>query len=334
MDHVSDLNFVQMRNFSRLNKIQLTSKMVSMNPKIQKISDYLTFLEPLLSAGVSSGGNRYVKMMDSDGDSLLFTGLLNTVLFPADKSWALKSVVECQGPDGQFYRSPRRMYSGEKGCSRDMSLGVLCAMIDSEFPAEAAQRWLHYIDHSRPCLVKKPKWAGGGCALRSPIYKFCSEEDDRANITPAMWAIMGRVWQFRGWKRHDEMKSWDKADGDVSIKEAEECDIGYQLHLKAVQAYIKYLIGQSREYSIKIGEICWKRQPDNLFYEFLARRYFTTEMIDRYLAMAEIVDGSHLSNEWMWEKSQINPQESSGWCMLFMGKLIMWHCLETASTSC
>jgi hypothetical protein len=305
-----------------------------MNPKLKKIQDYLTFLDPILSSGISDAGNRYVKMADSDGDSLLFTGLMNTVLFPADKGWALKSVLECQGSDGQFYRSPRKRWAGEHGCSRDMSLGVLCSMIDSEFPVETGQRWLDYIDHSRPCLVKKPKWAGGGCALRSPIYKLCAEDDDRANITPAMWAVMGRVWKFRGWKKNDQMRQWDKSDGDVTINEAETCEVGYQLHLKAVQAYIKYLIGQSREYSIRIGEICWERQRDNLFYEFLARRYFTVDMIDRYLAMAQIVDGSHLSNEWMWEKSQINPHESSGWCMSFMGKLILWHSLETASMSC
>jgi hypothetical protein len=272
-------------------------------------------------------------MKDSDGDSLLFTGLMNTVLFPADNKWALKAVLECQDPSGMFYRSPRKRYTDEKGCSRDMALGILAAMVDSEFPQSTAQRWLDYAEDNRPCLMKKPKWAGGGCAMRSPLYKLCYQDDDRANITPAVWAIMGRIWQFRGWKRHDEMKRWDKADGDISVQEAESCDIGYQLHLKAVQAYLKYLIGQSREYSIKVGEICWSRQPDNLFYEFLARRYFTVEMIDRYLSMAEIVDGSHLSNEWMWEKSTIKPQESSGWCMLFMGKLILWHALESADSS-
>ncbi len=330
MGHESNLNFVQMKNFLRLNGIRQSFKMGYMNPKLQKIKDYCTFLEPLLSAGLSPNGNRYVKMRDSDGDSILFTGLMNTVLFPADKKWALLSLIECQGNDGMFYRSPRKRYANERGFSRDMSLGVLCGMIDSEFPRETGERWLNYIDHSRECLVKKPKWAGGGCALRSPVYKFCTEDDDRANITPTIWAMMGRVWQFRGFPRNSQMKTFDKADGDISVKEAEEAPLGYQLHLKAVQAYIKYLIGQSREYSIKVGEICHSRQPDNLFYEFLARRYFSVEMIDRYLAMAEIVDGSSLSNEWMWEKSTINPHESSGWCMLFMGKLILWHNLASA----
>jgi hypothetical protein len=299
--------------------------MTGMNPKIQKIKDYCQFLEPLLASGITQAGNRYI----DSGDSMLFMGLLNTVLFPSDNKWALKSILECQDQSGMFYRSPKKRYSGEWGFSRDMTLGLLCAMIDSEFPTETAQRWIDYIDCSRPCLVKKPKWAGGGCALRSPIYKVCVQDDDRANITPTMWALMGRVWQFRGWKKHDQMRDWDKYDGDISVFEAENVELGYQLHLKAVQAYIKYLIGQSREYSIKVGEICHKRQPDNLFYEFLAKRHFTVEMIDRYLAMAEIVDGSALGNDWIWEKGQINPVQSSGWDMLFMGKLIIWHTLET-----
>lgn len=301
-----------------------------MNPKIQKVKDYCTFIEPLLSKGVSPNGNRYVKMADSDGDSILFTGLMNTVLFPADDKWALKAILECQDHSGMFFRSPRRRYENLKGFSRDMTMGVLLACTDSEFPADVAQRWIHYIDHSRPCILPKPKWAGGGCAMRSPVYKVCQDDDDRANLTPAMWALMHRVWRYRGWQRHDEMKRWDKADGDMSVIEAENCELGYQLHLKAVGAYLKYIMGQSREYSQKIGEICYNRQKDNLFYEFLYRRYFTVEMIDRFLEMAAIVDGSHLRNEWMWEKSVINPNESSGWCMLFIAKLILWEHVESA----
>lgn len=321
-----------MINFLRLNGIQPRLKLDGMNPKIKKIKDYCDFLEPLLSAGISPHGHRYVNMRDSDGDSALFTGLMSTVRLPNEKKWALNSVIECQGSDGQFYRSPRKMSADEKGFSRDMSCGVMLAMIDVDFPVTTANRWIEYIDHSRPCIVKKPSWAGGGCALRSPIYKFCKEDDDRANITPATWAMLGRLWSYRGWKKPDEMKKWDKFDGDMSVKEAETVDLGYQLHLKAVHAYIKYLIGQSREYSIKVGEICHSRQKDNLFYEFLAKRHFSASMIDRYLAMAQIVDRSHLSNEWMWEKRDINPHESSGWCMLFMGKLIMMHHLAYSTS--
>lgn len=334
MEHDVVLNTVQMKNFMSLSKILQSSKMDLMsNPKLQKIRDYCQFLEPLLSSGVTTTGAKYIKLADSDGDSILWLGLMNTVLFPADNKWALRAILESQGNDGQFYRSPARRESGRKGFSRDMSLGVLLGMIDSDFPQEIGQKWLDFIDRSRPCLMKKPKWAGGGCAVRSPIYKY-ADDDDRANVTPTMWAMMNRVWSFRGWRRHSEMKTYEGADGDWSIQEAKDSELGYRLHLKSVQAYLKYMMGQSREYSVKVGEICFERQPDNLFYEFLAKRYFTVDMIDRYLAMAEIVDGSHLSNEWMWEKSVINPQESSGWCMLFMGKLILWHMLDASDKLC
>lgn len=330
MVYESNLSTIQMRNFTSLSKIRLSGKIMFMNnPKLQKIKDYCDFLEPLCSAGLSDQGNRFIKMRESDGDSILWLGLMNSVLFPSDNRWALKALLDCQGIDGQFFRSPERRRLNIEGFSRDMALGVLLGMIDCEFSGEVAQRWLHFIDDSRPCLVKKPKWAGGGCAVRSPVYKYAND-DDRANITPIMWAIMNRVWKFRGFNRHDQMKTWDKSDGDVSVEEAEQTELGYRLHLKAVQAYIKYLMGQSREYSIKIGEICFRRQPDNLFYEFLAKRYFSVEMIDRYLAMAEIVDGSSLSNEWIWQSSEINPHESSGWDLIFMGKLILWHNLDSS----
>ena len=330
MEHELNLSTIQMRNYMNLSKIRLSDKLVFMNnPKLQKIKDYCDFLEPLCSAGVSDSGHRFIKMRESDGDSILWLGLMSTVLFPIDNKWSLRALQDCQGIDGQFYRSPERRRLGAKGFSRDMALGVLCGMIDCEFPQESAQRWIHFIDDSRPCIMKKPKWAGGGCAMRSPVYKY-ADDDDRANITPTMWAIMNRVFTYRGFRRHDQMKTWDKADGDVSIKEAEESEVGYKLHLKAVQAYIKYLMGQSREYSVRVGEICFNRQPDNLFYEFLAKRYFSVDMIDRYLAMCEQVDGSSLSNEWIWQSSTINPQECSGWDLIFMGKLILWHNLDSS----
>jgi len=313
-----------------LNKIQPSIKINAMNPKLKKIKDYVDYLDPLLSRGYSPvTNNQFIKLADSDGDSILFMGLLSSVQFPSENKWALKSILECQEENGMFYRSPRKRYADERGFSRDMTLGVLIAAIDSEFPQSTAQRWINYIDDERPCLVKKPKWAGGGCALRSPLYKVCYDDDDRANLTPTMWAIMGRVFKYRGWHKHDQMKQWDKSDGDISVIEAEKTELGYRLHLKAVQAYIKYLTNQSREYSQKVGEICYKRQQDNIFYEFLYRRYFTVDMIDRYLALAEIVDGSSLKNEWMWEKSKINPHESCGWDMIFLGKLILWHTVAT-----
>jgi hypothetical protein len=206
-----------------------------------------------------------------------------------------------------------------------MATGVMVAATQNGFPEQIWTKWIDYIDGSRPCLVKKPKWLGGGCAVRSPIYKYAP--DARSDITPSCWAMMWRVAKARGWDTHKEMELYKGADGDVSIAEAKSCPTGYQLHLKVVDAYIKLLIGQSREYSQKVGEIASKRIPTNLFYRFIAERRVTEGMLTEFLDMAPSPrsDFGPDKNSWVWEKSNLEKElpTSCGWDFLFLGLLFL-----------
>ena len=302
-----------------------------------KLKEVRSYVDSLMvkSPTMEQGKRQFAILGQSDGDACLFNGLLATVGSPM----GMYAVLDSQGiagpRAGMFYRSPRRRATDNKGFgayfSRDMALGVLCAYatptISNPLLAELSRSkdaWLKWIDGNRECLKKKPKWLGGGCLIRGP-YRYAP--DDRSLITPAMWAMMGRVWDHRGWKRHKEMKLWDKSDGDASIIAAENNDLGYQCHLIAVQAYIKFLINQSRSYSVRVGEILHDRLPENLFYEFLAKRKITDNMIERYLGMAPDTDkvGGH---SWLWEKSDITQErisKSCGWDFVFMGKIILRH---------
>jgi hypothetical protein len=269
-------------------------------------------------------GHRFAVMKDSDGDAILFAALLSTVWESETINWPMISVIMSQGTDGMFYRSPRRRATGNAGYShifsRDMDTGVMAAATQRSFPHQCWSSWLSYIDKSRPCKVKKPKWAGGGCLIRSPIYYYAP--DDRSQITPECWAMMGRVAEYRGFSRHSEMDKWDKMDGDAAVLEAENCELGYQLHLKALDAYIKLLCNQSREYSQRIGQICWQRVPDNLFYKFLATRSIDDEMYSRFFEYAP-KPGFNWGNGWVWQSKSVASElpYSSGWDFLFLAKL-------------
>ena len=302
--------------------------------KLQEIRGYV---DSLLAASptMQEGRTKFAVLGESDGDACLFNGLLAAVGVPM----GIYAVLGCQGiagtRSGMFYRSPRRRTTDNRGFgayfSRDMALGVLCVyaapnmtdVIKAEF-SRSKDAWLHWIDHNRECLTKKPKWLGGGCLIRGP-YRYAP--DDRSLITPAMWAMMGRVWDHNGWPRHKEMKRWSKSDGDMSVIAAENNDLGYEAHLVAVQAYIKYLINQSKSYSVRVGEILHDRIPENLFYEFLATRKITDGMINKFLEMKPQAD-QKWGNSWLWEKSEVTQEridKSCGWDFVFMGKLILRH---------
>lgn len=290
---------------------------------IQAITRYCEELEPRL-ATMNYEGTKFAVLGQSDGDSILFNGLLATVWPPNQVNWPQVAVLMSQGDNGMFYRSPRRRGTNNSGYpyffSRDMATGVMAAATQESFPSRIWDKWLEYIDKSRPCLVKKPKWAGGGCLIRSPIYKYAP--DSRSDITPACWAIMARVAKHRGWQTNSQMDAYWGTDGDVSVIEAQNCKAGYQLHLKAVDAYIKLLVNQSREYSQRVGEIARSRVPGNLFYEFLAERGVSEKMLKRFIEIAPSI-GATFGNAWVWEKASVEAElaDSCGWDFLFLGRL-------------
>ena len=298
----------------------------------QKLNEIRKYLDALMvrSPKMHGYGTYFATLGDSDGDACLFNGLLASVGLPIGDNGVTQSQAQHGEPmAGMFYRSPiRRSYgtdlNGHKAYfSRDMALGVLNLFASRRYPPHEtmAHNWLNWIDHNRACVVKKPKWLGGGCLIRG-LYRFAP--DDRSIITPTIWALMGRVWENRGWPKHPQMEKWKGSDGDASIIEADTCDLGYQLHLKVVQAYIKLLIGQSKEYSKRVGQIAHERIPENLFYEFVERGKITEEMIDRYLEIKPPFD-QEFGNSWIWEKSEVTEariKQSCGWDFIFMGKLI------------
>jgi hypothetical protein len=294
--------------------------------QLQRLSDYVDAIEPLLPRMVTDG-YPFAILGDSDGDACLFNGLLSTVCPKERVNYAAIAVLASQGDNGMFYRSPRRRETNNEGFgslfSRDQAMGVLCAATLPAFNGSAWNDWCDYIDGSRPCLKKKPKWLGGGCWVRSPIYYYAMG-DDRCQITPIMWALMGRVSSHRGWDKNSEMEKWNGYDGDACVLQAQNCQAGYELHLEAVGAYLKFLMGQSREYSVRIGEIAHRRVPDNLFYRFLATREIDETLIENYFNMAPPID-SVWGNSWVWEKSLARKELSTccGWDFVFLGKLIL-----------
>lgn len=263
------------------------------------------------------------------GDDCLWNGLLSSV----SQFSGFSQVAHCQAIEGEkrcgmWYRNPLRRSNDNEGhewyFSRDMALGTLLhfACYSFMWMEHRANIWIDWINSNRACAVKKPGWMGGGCLIRSPMFRY-SPDDDRSNITPVMWALMGRVWRFKGWPLHEYMKKYDKADGDVSIVSAMNVPLGYQLHLLAVQSYLKWMVGQSKAVRQKVSGICFQRQPDNLFYKILSQEAVLMDDIELFLERCPDPATFQPRDYWLWEKSTQDPENSCGWDWVFLGKLIL-----------
>ncbi len=266
---------------------------------------------------------RYPTKGGDGGDDCLWLGILSTVAFYP----AFSMLMQCQGDSGMFYRNPNRRDLQQSSFSRDMAMGVMlglcCDHVDPVVKEPHAMNWMSYIEKSRPCKVKKPKFMGGGCLIRSPIFKFAP--DDRSDIPPASWALLGRIWDANGWKKTSEMRAWDGMDGDWGIQEARVCSEGYQLHLHALEGYLKRIINQSREYAQEMLDICHSRKPENLFYKILAQDAVLDEDIEWFLDICSKWDGPKPT--WLWEQSRISycieNGDACGWDLVFLGRLIL-----------
>jgi hypothetical protein len=297
------------------------------------IRDYLIKIEQNNLNYRDSIYGRFPSKPGDGGDDCLWLGLLTSVGYTP----ASQMIWQCQAkpPEpraGMFYRNPERRSNdnaiGAAFFSRDMAMGVLMAMstpisYDSTFSKskdDARIYWLEYIRSQKYCAIKKPKWAGGGCLLQA--YKFAP--DDRSDVTPGLWALMGRIWNHNGWERYREMDKWKGTDGDPWILECRTAPIGYQLHLQACHAWIKIMIGQSREYYERALNIIAERAPFDLFYKILNQRSVTQDNIDEWARVVDEKVKIPFGHRWCWGNVPDGFYDNCcGWDLYFLGLLMM-----------
>jgi hypothetical protein len=255
-----------------------------------------------------------------DGDMTLFSGLL----CGSGDAIGCAAVQASQGPDGRFWRSPRRN-AGNLGqpnsFSRDMSLGVLVYLATTH-DTVAATRWLAWIDAHRPCSIKLP--FGWGCMIRGP-YRVCDDDDNgRCNINPGLWALMGRVWSGLGLPLHSEMQRWAGYDGDLETFLTDWTSPGFQLHLKAVAIFVREQLGNGLTWRIDNANTLVDKQPQNPFFLYL-RDGATDAVADLVLAECPQPGNTAPAQQWAWERSDDGQawQQSMRWDCMFMADLLI-----------
>ena len=110
--------------------------------------------------------------------------LFNGLLCSAGESAGCDAVANAQGPNGRWWRSPRRIAweypAHDVSFSPDQSLGVLLYVV-ARHDTVRFSKWLAWIESNRPCTAK----IGNSCIVYGWL-RFCRDDPDkRCTLRPA-----------------------------------------------------------------------------------------------------------------------------------------------------
>lgn len=228
----------------------------------------------------------------NDGDSM--AGMLGfgcAVGFAPSCEAVSRSVI-----DGQLHRSPNRQDS-DNTASRDQLLGFFAAQLAGE------NRWLD---------VKRFIKLNG---------KICKDAtDNRCELTPTVWALLGGVHSFLGYQRDPSMwfngLLWDK----WLAQQSGMAPPGYELNLVAESAWLAYKLGIETQWTYYAAAVALTRQPTNPWFCIVVLGpddECAVAALEQWPAEPEHKEQWSIARS-MWDSAW---QRSQGWEWLFMAAL-------------
>jgi len=197
-----------------------------------------------------SNGIQYACEEGSDGDSLLFMGLL-CLSGQGSQCTAIPHAIDL---DGTLWRAPSRTSWPKGNFSRDMMLGLFAYFIKN--PHDKSQLKLFY-DY-----------------LKDNDNKLCDAVDDRCDMNPyiyrTMWTILGNIWEKAGFTPTWEMKQAAWGDDTLLNIGSNVMPGGFQQHLVAVELYLRREMNTWNDTLQQAANKLASRQPENPFFEYIA----------------------------------------------------------------
>lgn len=254
--------------------------------------------------------------MCSNDDTHIFSGLLSTVYPQWDLCDGFRRSVDNRG---RPWRSPEHVDVDPKNAySRDQYLGFALANINCNLTPE---------------LKRVDSYA------KTHEFKICSPDDDgRCILTPSILFTMGRVYSFLGLSRPgymDPSRFERYIDEKTDSKAVSEVTLGYRVHLIMSKMYLRTRVGGMTDAYKDIVRKGFRRQPENLFYMWLALHHSGGKIDGRtwdtfrdqlrgYLDTFEPVpEGSN--DAWYWESLHQDVRKM-GADLLFMACLYRGGC--------
>jgi len=238
------------------------------------------------------------------GDDCLWNGMLCHVGFVCfSKFWSFQNTRVTDDRFGMFYRNPQRALTDgipPHYFSRDMATGVLLALCgqltDERYMTSCL--WAKYF----------------GCKLRYA-------PDKRSWITPWMAALTSLVYDSHGYKGLPKLYRLFSVKNKLLQKyvlwETKHCPVKSGLHLKACSVLILRACGE-HDLADKIAEICYQRNPEDVFYNLLRNK----ENTDMTTLKALVAGYKEPTNVWCWGRERFDfLKEQSGIDLIFAVKL-------------
>lgn len=263
-----------------------------------------------------------------DGDMTLFNGLLCV----AGVAAGCDGVARAQGPDGRWWRSPRRIGweapVHDVSFSPDQSLGVLLYVLTKHDRA-AFDRWTSWLEANRPCAIE----IADHCVQRGWL-RFCRDDaDKRCTLRPADCVrieMTARSLGTDGGVCRRVMKELKLPEDvlldidDFLVSSAAVNDPGYPLHLVAAGIVLARLNGVDTPKLRQAAGILAARVPDNPFFQFL-HSGTTTATVTATLGICPAPDRLSTNRfQWVWEREP-KPEswrESMYWECVFLANLL------------
>lgn len=253
-----------------------------------------------------------------DGDMTLFNGILCS----SGEAAGCDAVRLSQGPDGQLWRSPRRVGKDTKNAaSRDMGLGGLLYVAATKDVAWA-NRWVAYIKANK---------------------KLCTNADDnRCNLTTTYVGFHNYLADKIGFSKlshglvRDREAVMKSLAGNVPPIDPKASALdrvwavlepvtpsGYALHLLSVQLYAKALVGDWNSTLQWTAERMMKRDPQNVWFMYIAKG--KDEDVGKKVLELAPTSKPARTHQWSLERSDAEAAwlSSCGWDFIAMTNLLL-----------
>lgn len=294
----------------------------------------------------------------NDGDMTLF----NALLCVAGEKIGCDSVAGAQDASGRWHRSPR--FKKDPGLhptdsfSWDMALGVQLYVAKTGDKV-SLERWLAWVEQSRPCLVESPKIDGMTYCLVRGWPRWCTDDtekgctarpQDLATLAVTTDALKVRVPP----PAEDKLPGGAadlilipliaasrEANAAFSLKRLLELTSGlqptivlidaagnrpgYSRHLVAVNLMLMRLLGQGSATVDRAAEVLASLQPDNPYFQYVAN-VDKTKVANMILKVApkSLDTLPAKKDDWAWQRDTSEQAwlKSNLWDFLFIGRML------------
>ena len=218
-----------------------------------------------------------------------------------------RDVITAQTPDGRWFRGASRIQAEKDKCdshnpdcpelnafSRDALMGMVgywtATRLQGNPNRSSAVKWLEWVNAHRGMMCDRA-------------------DDNRCQIMPDTWSLLGQVWRVLGLTPNTEMKN--NADIYGLVLPVANPPIGFELALLVDGVFVRRLWNQfdsdpriaatEKKILDQAAQKAYQLQPLNPYFDFIANGV-SDPMIDRLLTYCPVIGPQVNVTDWAWQR--------------------------------